>query len=223
MTASVDDIRILQRRLYVGETGIFGPLTLAAVNAALDAVENDMETGYEDLDGPPPPLAPLPPLAPDAPLPAGRLSENFSLAEMLHSNTAVAQGIPNIADATTVENLRVLVERVLQPLRTQLGRPVRVTSGYRSTAVNRAVGGAAGSQHLFGEAADIQVAGMTPFDVAETIRRSQPFDQLILSAQVRGDPARGFVHVSYRRNRLRRDLLTQVSGVRGYQPGIIRQ
>jgi hypothetical protein len=220
MTASVADIRILQRRLSIDETGVFGPLTLAAVNAALDMLEPDCETGFDEPGDPP--LAPLPPLTPSEPLPPGRLSENFSLAELTHSNTAVARGYPNVPSATSVANLQVLVDNVLQPLRTRLGRAVRVTSGYRSQQVNRAVGGAAGSQHLIGEAADIQVSGMNPFDVAEVIRQHLPFDQLILTAQVRGNPAAGFVHVSFRANRLRRDLLTHFSGTSGYQRGIIR-
>jgi zinc D-Ala-D-Ala carboxypeptidase len=220
MTAPVDDIRLLQRRLSIGETGVFGPLTLAAVNAALDLMEPDTETGFDEPGDPP--LAPLPPLAPNAPLPPGRLSENFSLAELVHSNTAVAQGISNVPSAVSVANLQVLVDNVLQPLRTRLGRAVRVTSGYRNAATNRAVGGAAGSQHLIGEAADIQVPGMNPFDVAETIRQHFRFDQLILTAQVRGTPSSGFVHVSFREGRLRGDLLTQFRGTSGYQRGIIR-
>lgn len=213
-----EEIRALQLRVGIDPTGVFGPLTLAAVNAALD--EYDPETG-EELPGEPP-LAPLPPLAPNAPLPPGRLSENFSLAEMTHSNTAVSRGIPNNPDRVSIANLQLLVDNVLQPLRTRLGRAVRVTSGYRSRPVNSAVGGAASSQHIVGEAADIQVPGMTPFNVAETIRQHLPFDQLILTAQVRGNPSAGFVHVSFSRNRQRRDLLTNFRGTSGYQRGIIR-
>jgi zinc D-Ala-D-Ala carboxypeptidase len=213
-----DAIRSLQLRVGIDPTGVFGPLTLAAVNAALD--EYDPETGAE-LPGEPP-LAPLPPLAPDAPLPPGRLSANFSLAELTHSNTAVSRGIPNNPDPVSIRNLQLLVDRVLQPLRTRLGRAVRVTSGYRSAPVNRAVGGAASSQHIVGEAADIQVPGMNPFDVAQTIREHLPFDQLILTAQVHGQPSAGFVHVSYSRNRRRGDLLTNFRGTSGYQRGIIR-
>jgi hypothetical protein len=220
MTVSAADIRILQRRLSIDETGVFGPLTLNAVNVALDLLDADPETGFDEPGDPP--LAPLPPLAPAEPLPPGRLSENFSLAELTHSNTAVARGINNTPSATSVANLQALVDNVLQPLRTRLGRPVRVTSGYRSVATNRAVGGAASSQHTVGEAADIQVSGMNPFDVAEVIRQHLPFDQLILTAQVRGNPSAGFVHVSFRANRLRRDLLTNFRGTSGYQRGIIR-
>lgn len=212
---SPDTIRQLQQRLGLSLTGIYGPLTHAAVDAALCELAELTECGEET--GVPPETFPRPPQGSP-----GQLSPNFTLAEMTHSNTAVARGIPNNPSAASTASLQVLVDRVLQPLRDRVGRAVRVTSGYRSDAVNRAVGGAAGSQHRVGEAGDIQVPGMTPFDVAEIIRQHLPFDQLILTNQVPGDPSQGFVHVSYRAGRLRRDLLTHQRGVSGYRRGILR-
>lgn len=206
-------IRALQERLNTNQTGVFGPVTLGLVNDALNLLAEANECGVEV--GVPPPSFPAPPQGEP-----GRLSKNFTLAEMTHSNTAVAQGIPNVPSAASIANLQVIVDRVLQPLRDRVGVAVRVTSGYRSDAVNRAVGGAAGSQHRIGEAADIQVPGFTPFQVAELIRQHLPFDQLILTNQVPGDRSQGFVHVSYRSGRLRRDLLTHQRGVSGYRSGI---
>lgn len=206
-------MRALQERLGTNPTGVFGPLTLGLVNDALCALAEANECGEEP--GLPP--ASFPPPAQGEP---GRLSKNFTLAEMTHSNTAVAQGISNVPNATSIANLQVIVDRVLQPLRDRVAVAVRVTSGYRNDATNRAVGGAAGSQHRIGEAADIQVPGFTPFQIAELIRLHHPFDQLILSNQVPGDRSAGFVHVSYRTGRLRRDLLTHQRGVGGYRQGI---
>jgi hypothetical protein len=212
---TAQQMRDLQMRLGTNATGVFGPITLEAVDAALCELAAATECGEEP--GSPPDSFPLPPQGSP-----GQMSANFTLAEMTHSNTAVSRGIPNKPSATSIANLQVLVDKVLQPLRNRIGSAVRVTSGYRSDAVNRAVGGAASSQHRIGEAADIQVPGMTPFAVAELIRLHLPFDQLILTGQVPGNRNAGFVHVSYRTNRLRRDLLTHQSGVSGYRRGILQ-
>lgn len=121
----------------------------------------------------------------------GRPGVWFSWDELQATST----GRENAAPPEARLRLRALVGAVLDPLRWRLGRPVRVTSAYRSEAVNRAVGGSATSQHVTGEAADIVVAGMTGTELAaEIIRMRLPFDQLIAYAPSRG----GHVHVSYR-------------------------
>ena len=84
------------------------------------------------------------------------LSKNYSLNEMCRSNTARVKGLPNVPNAEQVKNLQQLCENVLQPLRDHLGKPVVINSGFRSQAVNMAVGGAKNSQHMKGEAADIK-------------------------------------------------------------------
>lgn len=114
------------------------------------------------------------------------LTKNFTLEELTHSATAKARGISNKPSDAHLDNLMRLCVTVLQPMREQLGRAITITSGYRSEAVNKAVGGVQptdqkrGSQHLYGEAADIRVAGMTPLEVCRWIEKSGlPFDQVI--------------------------------------------
>ena len=108
-----------------------------------------------------------------------KLSENFDLNEFTASETAARKRIDNTPTPAVVENLKRLCE-TLEQVRNVLGRPVIITSGYRSPAVNAAVGGTATSQHCFGLAADITVPGMTPLQVCQAIQRAGiQYDQLI--------------------------------------------
>ena len=84
-----------------------------------------------------------------------KLSENFSYEEMIASTTASNRKIDNTPNREQLENLGVLCREILQPLREKYGRPITVTSGFRSSALNKVVGGVSTSQHLKGEAADI--------------------------------------------------------------------
>lgn len=142
-----------------------------------------------------------------------RLSDHFTLAEMTHSQTAVRSGLDNTPDEVTVQNLRQLVEHVLEPLRLYLGKPVLISSGYRSKAVNAAIGGAASSQHCLGQAADIQVHTLTVANLAQTIRQlGLPYDQLI-------DEFGDWVHVSYGPRQRREALIARkVNGKTIYTP-----
>lgn len=140
-----------------------------------------------------------------------QLSANFTLAEL----TVTATGLPNTPGRVELANLRTLVVNVLQPLRDELGLPVRVSSAFRSAAVNRAVGGVATSQHRLGQAADIHVAGMSSLALARRIVALQlPFDQLI-------DEFGDWVHVSHAACN-RRQQLTAVrrAGAARYRPGL---
>ena len=124
-----------------------------------------------------------------------RLGAHFTLRELTVSSKASALGLDNAPPPEAVRRLGLLVERVLDPLRSALGRPVRVTSGYRSPAVNAAIGGSRTSQHMTGEAADIKVEGVSAPDLAAAIvRLGLPVDQVIWYAPERG----GHVHVSHR-------------------------
>lgn len=119
-----------------------------------------------------------------------KLGNNFTLDEFTRTST----GLDNIPGDKEIENLRALVKYILQPLRDYLGKPISISSGYRSSLVNEAVGGADSSQHSKGQAADFSVAGMTNQQIIDTIRRlNLPYDQLI-DEQLNG---KKWVHVSY--------------------------
>jgi hypothetical protein len=126
-----------------------------------------------------------------------RISKNFTLEEFTVSKTVKEKGIRNNPGQTDVVNLCALVHQVLQPLRDAMGHPIKIGSGYRSLALNRAVGGVSTSQHMRGEAADLCIDG----DLAKGrkwfayIRDHLPFDQLIWEHNAKGS---FWVHVSYR-------------------------
>jgi zinc D-Ala-D-Ala carboxypeptidase len=121
------------------------------------------------------------------------LSEHFTLEEMTISQEAVRSGLRNTPDALQTESLRLLCVNVLEPLRVRVKRPVVVSSGFRSSSVNRRIGGSQRSQHCRGEAADLTIPGMSVTDVVALIRKmSLPFDQLI-------DEFGAWVHVSHSR------------------------
>jgi zinc D-Ala-D-Ala carboxypeptidase len=119
-----------------------------------------------------------------------RLGKNFTLDEFV----VTATGIENIPGEKEIKNLRELVENILQPLRDALGKAIIINSGYRSPAVNKAIGGAGGSQHLEGKAADFKIVGMTNQEIINVIRALKlPYDQLI--DEVSGKSA--WIHVSH--------------------------
>lgn len=119
-----------------------------------------------------------------------RLSPNFTLDEFVVTST----GLDNIPGPQEIENLRLLVENILQPLRTYLNQPIKISSGYRSPMVNTAIGGSKTSQHSKGQAADFSVPGLTNAQIIEAIRALKlPYDQVI-DEQLRG---KHWVHVSY--------------------------
>lgn len=86
-----------------------------------------------------------------------QLTKHFRLSEFTRSATATARGLENVPTEQAVTNLKHLCEEVLEPLRVAMGVPIVINSGYRSPALNKAVGGVATSQHMTGEAADIRI------------------------------------------------------------------
>lgn len=127
-----------------------------------------------------------------------RISKNFTLEELTASATAKAKGITNNPGQTDLVNLCGLVHNVLQPLRDWWGKEVKIGSGYRSLALNRAVGGVSNSQHMKGEAADLCIDGDIQKGKSwfQFIKQHCEFDQLIWEK----NPKTGayWVHVSYR-------------------------
>ena len=127
----------------------------------------------------------------------------FTIEEMIKSSTATAKRIDNTPNQTVIDSLTKLIEAVLDPLREWYGKPIRVNSGYRCEALNKAVGSKAKkSQHLYGEAADITVGTKKGNKkLFEYIKDNLPFDQLINESNF------SWVHVSYREGRLRKQVL----------------
>lgn len=126
------------------------------------------------------------------------LTPNFCLEELCYSATAAKQHIANTPTTQAICNLAAVAHKILQPLREWWGKPINIGSGYRSTLLNKAVGGVANSQHLLGEAVDIcidgdKAKGKKWFDYIE---QNLPFDQLIWEH----NPKTGsyWIHVSFR-------------------------
>jgi zinc D-Ala-D-Ala carboxypeptidase len=151
------------------------------------------------------------------------LSKNFTLRELTKSETAARHGLGNTPPPDAVANLKVLAEKVLQPIRDHFGRPVTVNSGYRSPEVNTQVGGSRTSDHCFGRAADIEISGVPNYELAKWISDNLKYKQLILEFYTPGVPDSGWVHVSYDENNLKKQDLTATSKGRKvlYTPGLV--
>jgi zinc D-Ala-D-Ala carboxypeptidase len=147
-----------------------------------------------------------------------KLSPNFSLQELTKTNVRQFDNTPS---QEVIANLQALAENILQPIRDKFGS-VTVTSGYRSPEVNTAVGGSKTSDHCFGYAADIEVAGTDNKVLAEWVRDNLKYRQLILEFYTTGIPDSGWVHVSYNPKDLKQQTLTasKVNGKTVYSAGI---
>jgi len=108
-----------------------------------------------------------------------KLTEHFTLEEMIASDIADRKGLDNTPNATELANL-MRTAALLEQVRKVINKPIKVTSGFRSKAVNDAVGSKDTSQHRIGCAADIKVTGMSPREVVQAcIAAKLPFDQII--------------------------------------------
>jgi hypothetical protein len=140
-----------------------------------------------------------------------QLSKNLVLAEVMRSETAKRRGISNMPTPEHIENFKKLAENVFQPIRDHFGKPIHISSGYRSAALNKAIGGAASSQHCSGEAIDIDMDGtdITNAEVFNFIKENLEFDQLIWEFGTDANP--DWVHVSYESSgRQRKQILKAI-------------
>ena len=136
------------------------------------------------------------------------LTANFTLAEMVKSDTALRHDMDNTPGEAEIENLKQLAEKVLQPVRDAYGKGVKVNSGYRHPEVNAKVGGSKTSDHCKGQAADIEIPGVANAELAKWITENLDFTQVILEFYTPGVPDSGWVHVSYDPQNLKKQVLT---------------
>jgi len=137
-----------------------------------------------------------------------KLSAHFDLAEFTRSESAKRHGVSNQPTEEHLANIKILCEKVLEPIRMKFG-PINISSGYRSKTLNHFIGGAVKSDHSIGCAADIDQDGMSSNysnnDIFHYIKNNLKFKQLIAEFPVNGKL--GWVHVSYDSNNLKNEIL----------------
>jgi hypothetical protein len=139
-----------------------------------------------------------------------KLSNYVSLAEVTKSDTAKRRGISNEPTPEHLENLKTICTEVFDKVREHFGVPIYISSGYRSEALNKAIGGSKNSDHNLGRALDLDQDGrgngITNMEVFEFIKDNLEFDQLIGEFQ-RADGNFEWVHVGYRKGANRKQIL----------------
>lgn len=191
----------LQRAIGLDAVGVYGPKTVAGVQV-FQFLKGLPNTGIADeatlkaagvLGGEVKPTTTLTELP-------EKLSANFSMKEFVASSTAKRKGIDNNPGLEHAEAALELFENIVQPIREHFGTSIFLSSGYRSHALNKAIGGSQTSQHSKGEAVDIDMddrKGPENEDVFHYIRENLPFDQLIWEFGTNSRP--DWVHVSYKK------------------------
>ena len=137
-----------------------------------------------------------------------KLSKNLTLDEATKSATAIKNGISNKPSGEHLSNLMAIAQNVFQPVRDHFGKPIAITSGYRSQALNDLIGGASGSQHSKGEALDLDAdvfGGLENYQLFHYIKDNLAFDQLIW--EFGDDENPDWVHVSYKATGNRGEVL----------------
>jgi hypothetical protein len=153
-----------------------------------------------------------------------KLSNYVSLSEVTKSDTAKRKGISNEPTPEHLENLKTISVEVFDKVREHFGVPIYISSGYRSEALNKAIGGSKNSDHNLGRALDLDQDGhgngVTNMEVFEFIKDNLEFDQLIGEFQ-RADGNFDWVHVGYRKGANRKQILVayrDASGKTKYKP-----
>jgi|TARA_B110000090_G_scaffold138802_1_gene152671 hypothetical protein len=125
-----------------------------------------------------------------------KLSDHFTFGELIRSETAERKNIDNSPPDHLIVKLQRLCSEILEPVRLHYGKPFRPNSGYRSTELNSEINGSSSSQHCKAEAVDIEIAGISNYELAVWIEQNLEFDQVILECYRKGESNSGWVHVS---------------------------
>ena len=136
-----------------------------------------------------------------------KLTDNFSLSELIKSQTAERCDIYNLPDKEHIESLQKLCDNILQPIRDYFKKPVVISSGYRSPELSQKIGSSSRSQHCKGEAADLEIPSVSNKELADFINDNLDFDQVILEFHNPDEINSGWVHVSYVSDRNRSEYL----------------
>jgi len=136
------------------------------------------------------------------------LSKNLSLKETIKSNTATRRGIDNTPSQWEINNLTSVADNIFQPIRDHFGVPIGVTSGFRCKELNRAIGGSKYSQHMIGEALDLDAdifGKITNADIFNYVRKNLEWDQMIW--EFGNDEEPNWVHISYKESGVNRNQI----------------
>ena len=126
-----------------------------------------------------------------------KLSDHFTLSECCKSETAMRKGIDNMASGGELDNLKRVLDNVIEPVRVHFDVPFTPNSGYRCEKLNSEVGGNPNSQHCKGQAIDFELPNVDNDEVARWVIDNLDYDQLILEFYDGVDPNSGWIHVSY--------------------------
>jgi zinc D-Ala-D-Ala carboxypeptidase len=149
-----------------------------------------------------------------------KLSEHLDLVEVTRSDSAKRKGISNMPTPEHIENFKKLAENIFEPIRKHFGKPIYISSGYRSKELNALIGGVKTSDHCFGMAIDLDQqghsSGITNKQVFDFIKSNLKFKQLIWEGGSKQEP--DWVHVSYDEKNLKNEVLlaTKVAGKMQY-------
>jgi hypothetical protein len=146
-----------------------------------------------------------------------KISKYVDISEVTSSDTAKRRGIDNSPTQEHLENLKVTCTEVFDKVREHFGVPIYISSGYRSAALNKAIGGSATSDHNNGKALDLDQDGkgngVTNRQVFDYIKDNLEFDQLIWEFGSSQNP--DWVHVGYRKGANRKQILRAVRNASG--------
>lgn len=136
-----------------------------------------------------------------------KITNNFSLYEFTDSPTAKKLGINNLPGNEEIKNIILLTVNLLQPARDEFGKVIKINSGYRCPELNREIGGSKTSQHLKGQAADLNSEDNAKlWDILSKL----DFTQLIWyydDSKKNGKPCPDFIHVGYNKDNLKKQRL----------------